>query len=117
MRSRIAVAFLFASIASALPAAAQVSGEGVYKQRCATCHDSGSPRVPPREELKKRSVASILRTMDFGVMNNVATKLRQDEREAVASYLGIPGGNAQPPASAYCSDRTVKITGRTKAEW
>jgi polyvinyl alcohol dehydrogenase (cytochrome) len=55
--------------------------------------------------------------MDFGVMNNVATRLRQDEREAVASYLGIPGGNNQPPASAYCTDRTVKFTARTKAEW
>src|SRR5438552_3612310 len=108
MRALISITFLLAVVAPVVPAAAQVSGEAVYKQRCALCHDSGSPRVPPRDELKKRSVASILRTMDFGVMNNVATKLRQDEREAVAAYLGIPGGNGQPPASAYCADRTVK---------
>jgi polyvinyl alcohol dehydrogenase (cytochrome) len=55
--------------------------------------------------------------MDFGAMNNVASKLRQDEREAVASFLGVPGGNGQPPASAFCSDRTVKITAGGKSEW
>src|SRR5262252_310277 len=106
MRIASALAVLCAFIAQTLPASAQVSGEAVFKQRCASCHDSGNPRVPPREELKKLSVTNILRAMDFGVMNNVATRLRQDEREAVASYLGIPGANKQPPASAYCTDRT-----------
>ena len=117
MRIASALALFCAFIAQALPSYAQVSGEAVFKQRCASCHDSGNPRVPSREELKKLSVTSILRTMDFGVMNNVATRLRQDEREAVASYLGIPGGNNQPPASAYCTDRTVKFAARTKSEW
>jgi polyvinyl alcohol dehydrogenase (cytochrome) len=98
-------------------AAAQVSGEAVYQQRCATCHESGSPRVPPRDELKKLSVARILRALDFGEMQNVASKLRQDEREAVASYLGVPGGNGEPSAAAYCADRTVKLTGRGKTQW
>src|SRR5438034_9136589 len=78
---------------SVLGAAAAVSGEAIYKDRCAACHDSGSPRVPPREELKKLSVARIMRAMDFGLMYNVATKLRQDEREAVAAFLGVPGGS------------------------
>src|SRR5262249_12435943 len=97
--------------------AAPTSGEAVYKQRCAACHDSGNGRVPPRDELKKLTVPTILRTLDFGVMNNIATKLTQEEREAVANYLGISGGVDQPPASAYCSDRTVKLSARGKAEW
>ena len=74
MRSIVAVTFvvtLFVPVLSAAP----VSGEAVYQQRCAACHNSGSTRVPPREELKKFSVARILRTMDFGVMNNIASKL------------------------------------------
>ena len=94
-----------------------VSGESVYQQRCASCHDSGNPRVPPRDELKKLPVTRILRAMDFGVMNNVASKLRQDEREAVASYLGVAGDIGQPPATAYCAERTVKLTGNGKASW
>lgn len=116
MRTVIAATFVLGIFAPAL-SAAPVSGEAVYQQRCAACHDSGSPRVPPRDELKKLSVTRILRAMDFGVMNNVATKLRQEEREAVADYLGIPGGNGLPAAAAYCADRIVKLTGDGKTQW
>ena len=106
----------FALLAPAV-AAAQVSGEALYQQRCAVCHDSGNARIPPRDELKKLSVVRILRVLDFGEMQNVASKLRQDEREAVASYLGIPGGNINVPAKAYCTDRTVSLGGHSKSEW
>jgi polyvinyl alcohol dehydrogenase (cytochrome) len=116
MRSVIAIMFAVSLFLSRL-SAAPVSGEAVYQQRCAGCHDSGSQRVPPREELKKFSVARILRTMDFGVMNNIASKLSQEERDAVAAYLGVPGDFGLPPATAYCSDRNVKLTGRAKTQW
>jgi polyvinyl alcohol dehydrogenase (cytochrome) len=97
--------------------AAPVSGEAIYKERCAACHDSGSPRVPPRDELKRLSVPRILRALDFGVMNNISTKLRQEEREAVAAYLGVPIDVGRPPATAYCSDRTIKLTALGKSQW
>jgi polyvinyl alcohol dehydrogenase (cytochrome) len=104
---------------AALPVlgAAAVSGEAVYQQRCAACHDSGNPRIPPRDELKKFTVTAILRTMDFGEMNNIASKLRQDEREAVAAYLGVPGGNTQPPAKAWCADRSVRFAAGSQPQW
>ena len=116
MRSVLTVVFVWSMFIPAL-SAAPASGEAVYKQRCAGCHDSGSGRVPPRDELKKLRVAQILRTLDFGVMNNIATKLRQDEREAVAAYLGIPGDTAKPAATAYCTERTAKLSGAGKAQW
>jgi polyvinyl alcohol dehydrogenase (cytochrome) len=116
VRSVIAITFALGTLAPTLSAAA-VSGEAVYQQRCAACHDSGNPRVPPRDALRKLSVTRILRALDFGEMSNVASKLRQDEREAVASFLGVPGGNGQFPAKAYCADRTVRLTGRGKMEW
>jgi polyvinyl alcohol dehydrogenase (cytochrome) len=116
VRSVIAITFALSTLAPALYAA-PVSGEAVYQQRCAACHDAANPRVPPRDELKKLSVTRILRALDFGEMNNVASKLRQDEREAVASYLGVPGGNVQFPAKAYCANRAVRLTGRGKTEW
>ena len=74
---------------TALPCAAAVSGEAVYQKRCAACHDSASETTPPRDALKQLSVARILRTLDFGVMINVAYVLNRDEREAVANYLGV----------------------------
>src|SRR5690349_12861814 len=116
MKIAITMTFAFGLLAPAL-AAAQVSGEAVYQQRCAVCHDSGTTRIPSRDQVKKLSVARILRTLDFGEMQNVASKLRQDEREAVASYLGVPGGSNEVPARAYCADRTVKLIGHSKSEW
>jgi polyvinyl alcohol dehydrogenase (cytochrome) len=116
MRNHAAVIVIGLGALQALSAAG-VSGEAVYQQRCAACHDSGNPRVPAREELKKFSVAAILRAMDFGEMNNIASKLRQDEREAVAAYLGVPGGSTQPPAKAWCADRAVKLAGGSQAQW
>src|SRR2546422_6630902 len=116
MRYVIAITLALGMLAPALYGA-PVSGEAVYQQRCAACHDSANPRVPTRDELKKLTVTRILRALDFGEMNNIATKLRQDEREAVASYLGVPGGNGQPSAKAYCADRTVRLSNRSKSEW
>src|SRR5881397_201954 len=113
MRYIIAITFALSMMAPSL-SAAPVSGEAVYKQRCPACHDSGNARIPPKDELKKLSVTHILRSLDFGEMNNIATKLRQEEREAVAAYLGVPGDFGIPPATAYCSDRNVKLTGRGK---
>ena len=116
MRYIIAITFALSMMAPSL-SAAPGSGEAVYNQRCAACHDSGNARIPPRDELKKLSVTHILRSLDFGEMNNIATKLRLEEREAVAAYLGVPGGNGLPAASAYCADRTVKLASSGKTEW
>jgi polyvinyl alcohol dehydrogenase (cytochrome) len=110
----IALAFgTFGVVLSAAP----VSGEAVYQKRCASCHESGNPRVPSREALKKLPVAHVARALDFGAMSNVASSLRRDEREAVAAYLGGATGNPAPLATAFCPDRGVSITGWSKAQW
>jgi polyvinyl alcohol dehydrogenase (cytochrome) len=99
---------LLTSIA-ALPCTAAVSGEAVYQKRCASCHDGGNETAPPRDTLKQLSVSRILRTLDFGVMINVAYVLNREEREAVAKYLGVDRPDLPIPPQAYCSDRGVNI--------
>jgi polyvinyl alcohol dehydrogenase (cytochrome) len=99
------------------PAGAQVSGEAVYRERCAGCHEQVTPRVPHRDALKKMSAARILRTLDFGAMMNVAYPLRRDEREAVAAFLGTAEGDPVPPSSAFCAERTVKLGIRPTTQW
>src|SRR5262249_31503850 len=113
--SLAALAILW-QIAIAVPSA-QVSGEAVYRERCAGCHDMVSARIPPRDALRNMSSARILRTLDFGAMMNVAYPLRRDEREAVATFLGKPGADPAPPPEAFCAERTVKIAARPKAQW
>ncbi|MBV8842846.1 MAG: PQQ-binding-like beta-propeller repeat protein [Bryobacterales bacterium] len=101
----------------AVRAAGAASGEAVYQKRCAGCHDAASERAPSRDALKELSVARILRTLDFGVMINVAYPLSREEREAVAKYLGVDRPDAPAPAQAFCSDRTVTIGASPTPAW
>jgi len=103
------------ALVSAVHAAA-VSGEAVYQRRCASCHDSGDSKAPPRGALKKLSVARILRSMDFGTMAGPANPMRRDERDAVAAWLGGPGNAVDIPARAFCADRSVKLPAATQPD-
>ena len=100
-----------------VPASAPVSGEAVYKQRCASCHDTGVPRTPRREALQQMTVARIRRTLDFGAMMTIAYPMRQVEREAVARFLGKPGDDPGPRPEAFCQDRTVRIGDLSRNTW
>src|SRR5271169_4046822 len=82
--------------------AATVSGEEVYGKRCAVCHEQVSQRIPYRDTLKRMPASRILRTLDFGAMMSVAYPMSRAEREAVAAYLGTPGGDTPPPPEAFC---------------
>jgi polyvinyl alcohol dehydrogenase (cytochrome) len=90
--------------------AAEVSGEAVYKEFCASCHDHPGARVPPRAALQKLSAARILHALDFGVMMQVAYPMQRSQREAVAKFLGRSGGDAGPAAAAFCANREISWT-------
>lgn len=100
-----------------IEAATAVSGQEVYGTRCAVCHEQINPRIPQRETLKKMPAVRILRSLDFGAMMGVAYPMSRAEREAVATYLGTPGGDTPPPPEAFCSDRKVTVTDRSKFVW
>ena len=97
--------------------AAPVSGEAVYKKYCAGCHDAGAGRAPLRSALRQLTAERILRTIDFGLMMSIAYPLHRDEREAVAAYLGKPGHEAGPPASAFCSADRKPMAGDANGNW
>jgi polyvinyl alcohol dehydrogenase (cytochrome) len=105
------------ALLAAIPCAAAVSGEAVYQRRCSACHDNATERTPPRAALQQLSVARILRTLDFGVMINIAYLLNREEREAVAKYLGVDRPDQGIPAKAYCTDRTVAIGAAPNPHW
>jgi polyvinyl alcohol dehydrogenase (cytochrome) len=99
-------------------AAAQTpSGEAVYKQRCATCHEQTNPRIPPRDALQKMPSVRIVRALDSGAMMAVAFTMSRDERLAVASYLGTSDAVTGPPPSAFCSDRTIRLKATPAVTW
>jgi len=103
----IRVYLLAAILGARLMVAAAPSGEEVFKQRCAGCHEANNPRIPRVEVLHRMPAASILRTLNWGVMGNVAYTMTIAEREAVASYLGTHDAPVAAPPAAFCADRTV----------
>ncbi len=108
---------IFFAILLALPAAAAESGEAVYAQRCARCHELGSDRIPTRETLRKMPATRILRALNYGVMIAIAYTMNTSQREAVAKWLGTPGGDPEPSPAAFCADRSVKLAARPASQW
>src|SRR6185436_7788311 len=106
--------YLLAAILGTQLFGAAPSGEEVFKQRCAGCHEANNPRIPRVEVLHRMPAARILRTLNWGVMGTVASTMSIPEREAVASYLGTHDPATAVPPAAFCADRTVRFSTDSK---
>ena len=114
----LVVAFVVALLAPLSAFAQDVSGEAIYKRRCAACHERPADgRTPGVDTLRNMPSSRILRTLDFGAMMTIAYQLNRVEREAVARFLGKAGGDPQPRAEAFCSDRSVSINTSASPIW
>ncbi len=121
MRSTsIALAAVALALGLARPLAAQTDGAAIYAAHCAVCHEatpSAENRAPPRALLEKLSPARIVRTMDFGAMMSLTYMLDRAQRDAVARFLGRGVDDTEPPAAAYCADRTVAVSDGAAGGW
>ena len=97
--------------------AAGPSGADVYQTRCSGCHNQSNPRIPPRDALQKMPSARILRALETGAMQAIGFTMSRGDKVAVASYLGTNAPVSGPPASAFCSDRSVHLPAAPKFEW
>src|SRR5438128_6462624 len=100
-----------ALLAVAVPAAAQVpSGEQVYRQHCAGCHNGSMPRMPSRDALKTLTPEHVETALSSFTMRRQGAPLTLAERRAVAEYVtGRPAGSYRAPLevipkSAYCAN-------------
>jgi polyvinyl alcohol dehydrogenase (cytochrome) len=85
-------AFALGAIASARMVCGQVattSGDVLFQNHCAVCHN-GAPeaRAPAPEVLRQRSAAAILEVLASGSMRVQGATLNGPERRAIAEYLG-----------------------------
>jgi polyvinyl alcohol dehydrogenase (cytochrome) len=110
MRSVVVPVFLFLvvpAIAAAQPQAP--SGEAVYKQHCAGCHEGTLPRMPSREMLRLLTPEHVETALSSFTMRRQGTPLSSPERRAVAEFVtGRTPGSYRAPLeliarSAYCS--------------
>src|SRR5258708_573741 len=102
---------------AAAQTASPVSGADVYQKRCAACHDQPGNRAPSRDAWQKMPAVRSLPTLDFGLMMGIAYPIKREEREAVANYLGTPGGEPPPPASSFCAAGMRPMSGVAKDTW
>ena len=113
---------LIAGALLALPSApllAQNQGPAVYRATCAACHDGdGSVRAPRRISMLGMSPRAILATLTQGTMREVAAKLSDADRRAVAEYL--TQRSLEPtkmPASAYCAAPNGPVAAASPRDW
>ena len=79
-----------------------------WLSRCAA--ERREPRAAVRTCSRQMSVARIIRTMDFGAMMSLTYMLDRADREAVASYLGVPGEDRAPwPSARTAPSGTVRV--------
>ena len=57
------------------------SGELVYGEHCALCHEQVDERIPHRSALQQMSAARIVRALDAGAMLAIAMSMNRDERD------------------------------------
>jgi polyvinyl alcohol dehydrogenase (cytochrome) len=114
----MAVTGLIVLVSSLCVYAQGPTGEAIYQRRCAGCHERPADgRTPSRDALQQMPSSRILRTLDFGAMMTIAYHLNRDEREAVAHFLGKPGGDPMPRPEAFCRDRSVSMASSASPTW
>jgi polyvinyl alcohol dehydrogenase (cytochrome) len=86
LRSSIVTVGCLALLATASPAAAD-DGPTLYKQLCATCHDTGLARAPTRDVLQAMTPERVLTAMESGAMLSMAAGRTGVERRAIAEFV------------------------------
>jgi polyvinyl alcohol dehydrogenase (cytochrome) len=87
---------LFASMVTICSAMAQ-DGAAIYKERCASCHDTGEGRAPALSAIKAMSGEAIYLALANGSMKTRAEGLSTPQIFALLGYIA-PTGGAKGPA-------------------
>ncbi len=92
-------------------------GSQVYISRCLQCHSSTSTtHAPTQEALGQIPWQEILKTLETGVMKVQAQNLSQDDKIAVARYVGKEAGAPMlPQISGFCEAGQKSVA--SKASW
>src|SRR5262245_29433101 len=98
-------------------------GATLYKQLCATCHDTGLERAPSRDAFRGMSPERVLAAMESGPMISMSSGRTGVERREIAEFVTDKKfGQAlstTPSAQAMCrpgrsEERRVGQGGRTR---
>jgi polyvinyl alcohol dehydrogenase (cytochrome) len=91
----------FAGSAQAQQAPARTAGATVYREKCATCHETGVPRAANQASLSLLSADNIRLALTTGKMSTQAASLTAEQRDAVVAFLA----SSASPASTAAADQ------------
>jgi mono/diheme cytochrome c family protein len=97
-----------------------VAGEKLYQQKCASCHDAPSGRIPPKAAITANTPTMIMSTLLEGVMAPMARGLAPKDMAAIAAYLstrkdgGLGAGALEAPA---CADKPGPLDLNAPSQW
>jgi polyvinyl alcohol dehydrogenase (cytochrome) len=85
-------------LALAAPARAEdAAGETLYREHCASCHDSGVERAPDGAALRQMSRERIRASLTTGTMRTEGAALTAAQREALVGFLAEERPTASRP--------------------
>ena len=101
MRYTYLLVFIIAGVSQAQ------EGAALYKERCASCHDSPQGRVPSFGAIKQMTGEAIYGALTNGVMKSQTQGLSTQEMISLVVYIG-PTGNAgaKPAFEKSCTGNT-----------
>src|SRR5205085_8337004 len=81
-----------------------VSGEPIFKQRCAGCHDPAVDRAPTKAQLEARSPEEVYDALTIGAMKPMAAGLTDAQLYGITRFLT---GKSPTPQRAAGPDPNV----------
>lgn len=83
----------------------EMPGAALYKDHCAHCHNGTVPKAPHFIWLEMMTPATMLKTLNEGIMKREAEALSQEERRAVVEYVTrAPADTNTVVSLPVCSD-------------
>jgi cytochrome c553 len=107
---------LFALLTSTLWAQ---DSAAIYKQRCASCHDTPAPRVPSLSSIRGMSGEAIYLALTRGVMKTQADGLSGAQIFSLIGYIAPTGGagEAAPDLTPTSKSQPAWPASGTADEW
>src|SRR5581483_9085818 len=103
---KIAITCIAIIVSAATLAIAQ-DGAALYRENCATCHDTGANRAPTVDALRSMRPERVLDVLEHGAMVSMANRMTPAARRTLAEF--VTGKkfdkplDTKPAAKAMCS--------------
>jgi polyvinyl alcohol dehydrogenase (cytochrome) len=94
------------------------SGEALYQQRCASCHEGGVARAANAKALRQLSAERIGFALAYGIMSQQGRDLSRGEIGEIVRFLaGTPAAPAPALSDSTCRDPGPQLTDAALPRW